>query len=103
MKHSKIIVILVIILMASSCSVSSVPVGNFDNIDCRPSVHASDRDFYLFWDNVPIRRLADNIEYEDYEVVSRRGFFDTLIYYGTLGTFSFYKVRIRVKDCNNEE
>lgn len=94
---------LLILIIASSCSVKHVPVGNYENIDCKPIVLKEDKDLLLFWDLVTVRRTEKGIKVKDYEKVSRRKFFDNVVFYGTAGIFSFYSVKIYVKDCDSED
>ncbi len=90
-------------ILTTSCVTTRVQVGDYENIKCKSTVYKKDKDFYLFWNKKPIRRLEDKVTVKDYEKVSRRGFFDTIIYYGTLGTFCFYDVKIKIKECDKEQ
>lgn len=77
--------------------VSKEQVGNYNSIEGNPEVYSKSKDIYLFWDVVPLRRTDKKIKLTDYEKVVKRNFFDNVIYYGTVGIFSFYTVKIKIK------
>lgn len=98
-----LLITLVILFTATSCAVSTVQVGNYAQQDCKPELLIKDKEIALFWELVPVRTVGKKLKLENYERVSRRSFIDTVIYYGTIGIFSFKTVRIRVKDCEPED
>lgn len=103
MRSAIAFILFFVMIFASSCSVNRVQVGNYENIDCKPIVYKADKDFYLFWNTVPVRRTEKGVKVKDYEKVARRKFFDTVVFYGTAGIFSFYSVKIYVKECDEME
>lgn len=94
MRQVNLLIILSIIILTSACAVKRVQVGNYDKKEGKAIVIAEGKDFYLFWDQIPLKRIEKKIDVKDYEKVSRRRFFDVITYYGTLGIFSFHTVKI---------
>ncbi len=90
------------IVLLSSCAVNTVQVGNYDENECKPKVYKEGKDVSLFWEMVPLRRTEKKINLENYEKVTKRDFFDTVIFYGTAGIFSFKTVTINVKNCKGK-
>lgn len=99
---NKIIVIIFIFSLAS-CKVSRSYVGVYDSE--QPSkVQCKDKDVYLFWDMVQLQSTEKICKVKNYEKVVKRNLFDNVVYYGTLGIFSFYTVKIKVnKSVDNVE
>ncbi|MDD2278377.1 MAG: hypothetical protein PHD06_04315 [Bacteroidales bacterium] len=100
MKRTITIILAIIVLISTSCAVTTVQTGNYSEMDCKPRVLTKEKEIHLFWDMVPIRTMSKKLKLENYEKSTRRTFFDTVIYYGTLGFFSFHTVKIKVKDCD---
>jgi hypothetical protein len=94
MRQVSLLILLSIIILTSACAVKRVQVGNYDKKEGKATVIAKGKDFYLFWDQIPLKRVEKKIDVNDYEKVSRRKFFDVITFYGTLGIFSFYTVEI---------
>ncbi|MFP4556765.1 MAG: hypothetical protein ACLFNU_07830 [Bacteroidales bacterium] len=91
------------IVLLSSCAVNTVQVGNYDKKDCKSEVYKEGKDISLFWEMIPLRRTDKKVNLENYEKITKRDFFDTVIFYGTAGIFSFKSVTIKVKDCNERK
>ncbi len=103
MKSTKNLLSLAIILfVATSCGVQRVAVGNYETTDCKSKQYTKGKDISLFWEMVPLRTTEKKIKVTDYEKVVKRDFFDTIIFYGTAGIFSFKTVEINIKDCETE-
>ena len=94
MRQVSLLIILSVIILTSACAVKRVQVGNYDKKEGKAIVIAKGKDFYLFWDQIPLKRIEKKIDVKDYEKVSRRKFFDIITFYGTLGIFSFHTVEI---------
>lgn len=103
MKLAKSFLAVFLILVATSCGVQRVPVGNYEKVDCKPKTLTKGKDLSLFWELVPVRKVEKTVKVTDYEKVVRRDVFDNIIFYGTAGIFSFKSVRIRVKDCEDQQ
>ncbi|HCY00875.1 MAG TPA: hypothetical protein DG754_12120 [Bacteroidales bacterium] len=103
MKRTITIILAIITLLSTSCAVSTVQVGNYTEIDCKPKVLSKEKEIYLFWEMLPVRTMDKKLKLDNYERSTRRTFFDSVIYYGTIGIFSFHTVRIKVKDCEQEQ
>lgn len=103
MKRTITIILAIITLLSTSCAVSTVQVGNYSEIDCKPKVLTKEKEIYLFWEMLPVRTMDKKLKLDNYEKNTRRTFFDTVIYYGTIGIFSFHTVRIKVKDCDQQQ
>lgn len=99
MRSAIVFMLFFVLVIASSCSVKRVQVGDYENIDCKPVVLKQDKDFLLFWNLVPVRKTEKGIKVKNYEKVSKRRFFDNVVFFGTAGIFSFYTVKIYIKDC----
>jgi hypothetical protein len=94
--------IITILFFLTSCGVQRVAVGNYESTDCKTKQHTEGKDISLFWEMVPVRTTEKKINITDYEKVVKRDFFDTVIFYGTAGIFSFKTVKINVRDCEAE-
>lgn len=103
MKRTITIILAIITLLSTSCAVSTVQVGNYNEIDCKPKVLTKEKEIHLFWEMLPVRTMDKKLKLDNYEKDTRRTFFDTVIYYGTIGIFSFHTVKIKVKDCDQEQ
>lgn len=99
-KNLVIALAFVVLLLSTSCVVSKQQVGNYGTEKCKNSQTVKGKDFYLFWDQIPVSKVADNIETKNYEIVVKRNAFDALIFYGSIGIFSFYTVQ--VKTCEKQ-
>ena len=96
------LIILLTIFLATACSVQKTSVGNYNEIQCDEKLLTKEKDVALFWELLPMRRVEDFITVKNYEKISKRNFFDTVVYYGTIGIFSFHTVKIYVKECPTE-
>ena len=90
------------ITLSTSCTVQKMSVGNYDEVQCDKKLLTREKEVSLFWELVPMRKVEDKINVKSYEKVKKRGFFDTVVFYGTAGIFSFHTVRIYVKECPSE-
>lgn len=90
-------ILLLTLVLASACSVSREQVGNYNEAKGKESEFKTGKDFYLFWDQVPIVRTEEKLKIDNYEIITYRRFFDTIIYYGSFGIFSFYDVEVKIK------
>ncbi len=95
MNFKIILAIILSLLLITSCAVTKEQHGNYDSSKYQTETIKKGKDFYLFWDKLPIKRIDKKLDIENYEKVIKRGFFDATIYYGTLGIFSFYSVKIK--------
>lgn len=66
------------------------------------TVYRKDKNFYLFWNLIPVKKIEKDLKLADYEIVVKRNFFDTIIFYGTIGIFSFYTVKIKIKESEEK-
>ncbi len=103
MRLAKSFLAVFLVLIATSCGVQRVPVGNYEKVDCTPKTLTKGKDLSLFWELIPVRKVEKTVKVTDYEKVVRRDVFDNIIFYGTAGIFSFKSVRIRVKDCEEQK
>ena len=90
------------LVLVSSCVVSKEQFGNYDSSKYPTETIKKGKDFYLFWDKVPVKRIDKKLNIKDYEKIVRRNIFDVTLYYGTLGIFSFYSVKINVPKDRKE-
>lgn len=81
-----------------SCKVQKEQVGNYSDETGKTIVYEKGKDIYLFWDQITLNKVEDHIEIKNYEKIIKRNIFDNIIYYGTFGVFSFYSVKIKVKE-----
>jgi hypothetical protein len=98
-----IITSLLSLIILSSCTVSKEQVGNYNNTEGKTTLYKKDKDFYLFWNLIPVKNIEKNLTITDYEIIYRRSFFDAIIYGGTLGIFSYYNVKIFIKESDEEQ
>lgn len=91
---AKIIIILFVFGIVS-CKVSQTNIGAF-NPEQPSKVQCKSKDIYLFWDLVQLQSTEEKCKVVNYEKVVKRNLFDNVVYYGTLGIFSFYTVKIKV-------
>jgi hypothetical protein len=82
--------------------VSREQFGNYNEMEGNATVYRQDKNFYLFWNLIPVKKIEKELELADYEIVVKRNFFDTIIFYGTIGIFSFYTVKIKIKELEVE-
>lgn len=97
------ILIIWILVIFSSCAVEKEQIGNYNTQKGKSIVYKKGKDVNLFWDKVSIKRFENKIDIEDYEKVTGRNIFDNVVYYGTMGIFSFYTVKIITKEIKKEE
>src|SRR6056297_1470699 len=90
------------LILISSCLVSKEQFGNYDSSKYPTETVKKGKDFYLFWDKVSVKKTDKNLDIKDYEKIVRRGVFDATLYYGTLGIFSFYSVKINAPKNDNK-
>jgi len=102
MKQVNIISTLILLVLLSSCTVQKEVVGNYNNINGKSRVYEKGKDVYLFWNQVQIQDVEDDLKIVDYEKVTKRTFFDNLIYYGTFGVVSYYSVKIKIKESDKK-
>lgn len=95
MKVKNLLIPFLAIFLTTSCLVERVQVGSYD-ASKKSTILTKSKDIYLFWGIVPLRRTEKRIKVKDYEKTVRRSVFDTVVFYGTAGIFSFYTVTIRV-------
>ncbi len=103
MKAIKVTLIIIsTIILATSCTIQRTAVGNYNEVQCDKKLLTKEKEVALFWELIPIRKVDKKIKVKNYEKVSKRGFFDTVVFYGTAGIISFHTVKIYVKECPNE-
>jgi len=102
MKQVKIISTLVLFILLTSCAVQKEQFGNYVNIEGTSRVYEKGKDVYLFWNQVQIQDIEKDLDIENYEKITKRTFFDNLIYYGTFGVVSYYSVKIKIKDSDKK-
>ena len=93
----KIFIALTLFFLITSCVVDRQQVGQYNQQDGRAKTVEKSKDIYLFWNMVPMRKTENYTGLKDYEKIVKRNAFDAIIYYGTLGIFSFYTVEIKAK------
>ncbi len=103
MKYKITLLLVLFALFSTSCAVSTIQQGNYADMDCETKVVAKDKEIALFWELVPIRTVGKDLKLENYEKTTRRTFIDAVIYYGTMGIFSFKTAKIKVKECEENE
>lgn len=103
MKYKITLLLALLTLFSTSCAVSTVQQGNYADMDCDTKVVAKDKEIALFWELVPIRTVGKDLKLENFEKTTRRTFIDAVIYYGTMGIFSFKTAKIKVKECDENE
>jgi hypothetical protein len=57
MRQVSLLILLSIIILTSACAVKRVQVGNYDKKEGKATVIAKGKDFYLFWDQIPLKRV----------------------------------------------
>jgi len=102
MKQVKIISTLILFILLSSCTVQKELVGNYNNTNGKSMVYEKGKDIYLFWNQVQIRDVEEDLKIVDYEKITKRNLFDNVVYYGTFGIVSFYSVKIKVKKTSEK-
>ncbi len=95
--------VLVLCFFLFSCKIEKVQVGNYNALEGKSIVYDKGKDIYLFWDQVPLQRLESKIEITDYEKIVKRNLFDNVVYYGSMGIFSFHTVKIVTKSSTQEK
>ena len=86
------------VIFIGSCTVSKTQYGNYDDSNYKTTTYKKGRELYLFWNQLPIKKLDKRIKVKDYEKITKRRPFDAIVYYGTIGIFSFYSVEIKIPD-----
>ena len=102
MKQVKIISTLILFILLFSCTVQKELVGNYNNTNGKSMVYEKGKDIYLFWNQVQIRDVEEDLKIVDYEKITKRNLFDNVVYYGTFGIVSFYSVKIKVKKTSEK-
>lgn len=97
-----ILIIISTVILATSCTVQKTSIGNYNEVECDKKLLTKEKEISLFWETIPLRKVEKKIKVKDYEKVSKRDFFDTVVFYGTAGIFSFRTVKIYVKECPAE-
>lgn len=105
MKKIIVTILIVLTLIVSSCVVQKQQYGSYANQQGKEVVYDKGKDIYLFWDQVPLQKLDKDLDMQNYEKVVKRNVFDTFITYGTIGIVSYYSVKIKIKeqDQNDKE
>jgi hypothetical protein len=98
MRKVFVFILLNVTIFLFSCKVETLHVGNYATQPGKPVVINKGKDIYLFWDKVPLQRVEKKVAITDYEKIVKRNLFDNVIYYGTIGIFSFYTVKINAKE-----
>lgn len=99
----KIIIVLLIAFSLFSCTTTKEQMGSYSSMQGKPQTILVDEEINLFWDIIPLQKIAISKDLTDYEITKRRGLFGTVTYYGTLGIFSWYKVTIKTKPKHETE
>lgn len=94
-KKSPLIIALLLLFVSSSCVVSKQQIGSFDASKCKTTETIKGKDFYLFWNQIKVKKISDDVKQKNYEIVIKRNVFDTFVFYGSIGIFSFYTVKIK--------
>jgi hypothetical protein len=90
------------LFLIGSCTVSKEQFGTYDDSKYKTITYKEGRELYLFWNQLPIKRLDKRIKHENYEKITKRKPFDAIVFYGTIGIFSFYSVKINIPDINDK-
>ncbi len=96
--YLKVVLVVLMLSTTISCKVNKEQFGNYETQTGKTVVYDKGKDVYLFWDKISLNKVEDNMQIQDYEKITKRNFFDNIIYYGTFGVFSFYTVKIKVKE-----
>ena len=88
------------LIFVTSCTVSRQQVGNYEEIEGKVTVIEKGKDFYLFWDLLPVQTIEENLKITDYEIIKKRRFLDSVILLGTIGIVSSYDVKVKTKVSN---
>ena len=86
------------LFLIGSCTVSKEQFGTYDDSKYKTITYKEGRELYLFWNQLPIKKLDKRIKHENYEKITKRKPFDAIVFYGTIGIFSFYTVKINIPD-----
>jgi len=103
MKFKLFLISILSFLLIASCTVSREQFGSFDDSKYKTTTYKEGRELYLFWNQLPIKKLDKKIKHNDYEKITKRKPFDAIVFYGTIGIFSFYTVKINIPASNNAE
>ncbi|ALO16846.1 hypothetical protein L21SP5_03232 [Salinivirga cyanobacteriivorans] len=87
-----------LIFIMLSCTVNREVHGDFDSSKQKSKTVLEGKDLYLFWNQLQVHNIENEVDVENYEKIVRRRFFDAAIYVGSLGIFSFYSVEIKVPE-----
>lgn len=102
MKNKSIIVLVLVLLVNASCMVQEQQFGNYENQEGEEVVYDKGKDIYLFWDQVPLQKVDKNMQTPDYEKVVKRNVFDAFVTFGTMGIVSYYTVKIKTKESEEQ-
>ena len=61
---------LLVVFLTSSCMVSKEQVGRYNEIEGNTKVYEINKDAYLFWNLIPLRRTDKKLPIKDYEKIS---------------------------------
>jgi hypothetical protein len=103
MKLRILFISLIGLFLIVSCTVSREQFGTYDDSKYKTTTYKEGRELYLFWNQLPIKRLDKRIKHKNYEKITKRKPFDAMVFYGTLGIFSFYSVKINIPDSNDRK
>lgn len=103
MRNVLIFCMVVLCFLLFSCKVTKVQVGNYSSIEGKSIVYDKGKDIYLLWELFQIRSVENQIKIADYEKIVKRSIFDNVVYYGTMGIFSFHTVKIMAKHSIHEK
>ncbi len=103
MKYFKLIMPIILLSLLFSCAATKTQVGNYNNTEGKTVVYEKGKDIYLFWDKIPLQKVEKKINIKDYEKIAKRNLFDNITYYGTMGIYSSYTVKIITKEHKNNK
>ena len=98
MKIRVLLISILSILLIGSCVVNKEQFGTYDDSKYKTITYKEGRELYLFWNQLPIKKLDKRIKHKNYEKITKRKPFDAVVFYGTIGIFSFYSVKIKIPD-----
>lgn len=101
MRQYTVSYIIFLLILISSCTINREQVGNYNNIKGNTTTYLKGKNIYLFWDQVQLQGIEKKLTIKNYEKIVKRNFFDSVVYFGTFGVFSFYTVKIKIK--NNQD
>ncbi len=95
MNYRILIASFLLIFITVSCTVTRETHGDYDSSKQKTKTVAEGKDLYLFWNQLQVHNVENEVDVTHYEKIVRRRFFDAAIYVGSLGIFSFYSVEIK--------